>query len=133
MATAIKIKSPITGKLVVGKKDIQESTLKYCLETLSNNPIAKEFESEINQQKEKTKHILEEEDGSFESQRETFSFIILKFRKSGKQNYHFFTRAGVKFQNTVFKLIQRMFTEEKFPVVFQNTTLHMIPKSNKGS
>ena len=58
MATAIKLKSHIKGKLVLGKKDIQEATLKYCMETLSNNPIEKEFESEINQKKEKTQTYI---------------------------------------------------------------------------
>ena len=72
--------------------------------------------------------FLKKKDGNLETQRETFHYIIKKFRRSGKQNYNFLTRAGLKFQNTVFNLIQRMFAEEIFPTVFQNTTLHMIPK-----
>ena len=89
-----------------------------------------EFEEEINQKKEKAKLILDKKDGNLEAQRDTFDYMIQKFRKSGKQNYHFLTRAGNKFQGVVFKLIQRMFVEETFPSAFQNTTLHMIPKGS---
>ena len=73
---------------------------------------------------------MDKKDGNLEAQRDTFDYMIQKFRKSGKQNYHFLTRAGNKFQGVVFKLIQRMFVEETFPSAFQNTTLHMIPKGS---
>ena len=72
-------------------------------------------------------------DGEFEGKKDTFDRIIQKFKKSGKHNYHFLTRAGVKFQDTVFKFCHRMLVEEKFPSVFQNTTLHMIFKGGKGN
>ena len=54
-----------------------------------------------------------------------------KFKKSGNENYHFLTRAGPKFQKVVFKMGQRMVSQEKFPKQFQETTLHMIFKGGK--
>ena len=73
--------------------------------------------------KEKAKLILDKKDGKFEAQSGTFDYMIQKFRKSSKQNYHFRTRGGKKFQGVVFKLIQRMFAEETFTSAFQNSTL----------
>ena len=70
MATAIR--NPKTGKLIVGKRDIKETTLNYCIDTLTNNPIEKGFEKYINQKKEKVEIILEMNDGSFETQKENF-------------------------------------------------------------
>ena len=54
--------------------------------------------------------------------------MIKKFSKSGKRSYDFLTKAGTIFQETIFKLLEKMFHEEKFPQQFQNTNLHMIYK-----
>ena len=59
--------------------------------------------------------------------------MIAKFKKSGKRNYDFLTKAGPQFQDAIFKFWLRMFKEEDFPEEFQNTTLHMIfIKGGKG-
>lgn len=58
--------------------------------------------------------------------------MIAKFRKSGKRNYDFITKASQGFQDSVFEFCVRMFEEEEFPKEFQNTTLHMIFKGGKG-
>ena len=82
------------------------------METLKSNTVEERFEKEINDKKKKVEDILLMSDGQFEARKDTFFENIQKFKKSGKQNYNFLTRAGIKFQNTVFKLCQRMITEE---------------------
>ena len=72
------IRNPNTGKLVVGKRDIMETTLKYCIETLANNKIEERFETEVNNKKEKVKLILDKKDGVFEAKQETFNQNIQK-------------------------------------------------------
>ena len=51
--------NPQTGKLAVSRKEIQDVTLKYCVNTLKNNDPEKEFEVNINEKKKHVKNILE--------------------------------------------------------------------------
>ena len=76
--------------------------------------------------------VMSLKQGSFKANKEAFDHNIKKFRQSGKRNYDFITRAGKTFQNSVFKLCQRMIEIEQFPKYFQDTTLHMIFKGGKG-
>ena len=75
---------------------------------------------------------LQQKEGSFKAEKETFNNIIKKFRKSRRKNYDFLTKASPGLQEAVFKFCARMFEEEEFPVEFQNTTLHIIFKGGKG-
>ena len=56
------ITNPITKKLVVNKIDIQEVTLKYCMDTLANNIPEEAFSKEINDKIERVKQMLTEKD-----------------------------------------------------------------------
>ena len=60
------IMHPSTKKSVVNRKEIREVTLKYCIDTLTNN-IPEEALQKIEEKKEKVKEILKEEGGEFES------------------------------------------------------------------
>jgi hypothetical protein len=106
--------------------------LEYCKETLENNKPDSNYEELIKRKKESVKEILNEEDGEFKTEKETFDKLISKFKKSGKRNYDFITKAGGEFQTAVFKFCRRMITEEKFPESFKQTMLHMIFKGGKG-
>ena len=119
---------PSTKKSVVNRNEIREVTLKYCIDTLTNNIPDEAFKKEIEEKKEKVKEIMKEEGGEFETNWETFYWNIQKFKKSGKKNYDFLTKSGLKFQRAVFKMCQRMLREEIFPESFKETTLHMLFK-----
>ena len=71
---------------------------------------------------------MENKDGQFRPTKETFDYNIDKFKRKGKKNYFFITRAGNKFKDIVYKLCLRMYYEEEFPKSFQETTLHMLWK-----
>jgi hypothetical protein len=129
---ATAIVNPKTKKLVVNRNEIKEVTLQYCQDTLANNKPEPEFEQTINDKKEMVKNILNEKDGEFEATEDTFNQLVSKFKKSGKRNYDFLTKAGADFQNVVFKFCRRMISEEKFPSSFNETILHMIFKGGKG-
>ena len=77
--------NPETGKRAITKKEIQETTLKYCKETLKNNEPEKDFKEKIEEKKQEVKKILETTEGEFESNIETFRENIKKFIKSGKK------------------------------------------------
>ena len=47
---------------------------------------------------------------------------------SGKKSYDFLTKSGGDFQKAIFMFLNQMFLEEKFPIQFQKTDLHMIYK-----
>ena len=129
---ATAIIDPVTGKLVVSKHRIKQVSLAYCKATLANNQPDKEFREEILSKLIKVQTKLSDNKEEFHINKETFDFIIKKFRRSNKKNYDFLVKSGKGFQAAVFKFCQVMFKEEDFPKQFSETTLHMIYKGGKG-
>ena len=74
------------------------------------------------------KNMLKQSDGKFEAELNVYESLLLKFKKSGKKNYDFITKAGEMYQKAVFELCKRMIKEEVFPNSFKQTILHMIYK-----
>ena len=120
--------NPKTGKLAVTKKEILETTLKYCKETLENNDPEEDYKQLINEKKRKVKELIETKEGVFETDINTFHKNIQKFKRSRKKNYDFLTKSGDQFQRAMFLLLQQMLKEEVFPQQFKRTNLHMIYK-----
>ena len=123
---------PKTGKLIVSRNKIKEVSLEYYKNTLPSHEPHAEYAKEINAKKNEVEKKLLENDGEFNINRETFYFIVSKFKKSRKRNYDFLVKAGKGFQSAVFRFFQVMIEEETFPKSFQETTLHMIFKGGKG-
>ena len=63
--------------------------------------------------------------------KEDFDDVIKKFKKKNKPAYHFLTRAGLKFQASIFKLCKRLIGEEDFPKVFSETLLKQLWKKKE--
>ena len=99
---------------------------------MKHNEPGEDFKEEVERKKAEVHKLLQETDGNFKATKETFDSMIAKFKKSGKRNYDFLTKAGPQFQYEIFKFCLRMFEEEDFPEEFQNTTLHMVFKGGKG-
>ena len=57
-----------------------------------------------------------------------FDNVLQKFKLKNKQAYHFITKAGTGFQNSMYKLCKRFIHEEHFPEVFSETTLKQLWK-----
>ena len=126
LATAIE--DPATKKLITNRNQIKDTILEYCIQTLSNNEPEERFKDEIKKKREYVQSVVENKEGTFEATRSTFEMNIKKFKQSGKKNYLFLTKAGVKFQNVVYKMCKRMLEQEVFPEAFNKTTLHIIYK-----
>ena len=129
---ATAIVNPNTKKIEVTKCKIKSISLQHCIETLKNNEADKDFEETINKKIEKVQKLVKENDGDFQAEKEIFERLLDKFKRSGKANYHFLTRAGEQFQSCVFRLCQKMIKQEVFPAEFDRTTLHMIFKGGNG-
>ena len=129
---ASAILNPITGKLVVSKKEIKDVSLKYCKDTLANNAPEKNYEKCIEDKKAQVKHLMELSNGNFNPNIGTFMKNVKKFKSKGKKSYDFLTKAGSNFQYCMFKFCERMLNEEKFPNQLHDTMLHMIYKG-KGA
>ena len=98
------IVNPDNGKVVVTKKPIQEVTLKYCKETLSNNIVGGKYEEIMKTKKEEMKNRLGELGGNFIPTIETFEALVNKFKKSGKLNYDFFSQIQQKVSKYCFQI-----------------------------
>jgi hypothetical protein len=83
---ATAIIDPVTGKLVVSKHRIKQVSLAYCKATLANNQPDKEFREEILSKLIKVQTKLSDNKEEFHINKETFDFIIKKFRRSNKKN-----------------------------------------------
>ena len=115
---------PKNGKLAASKDHIKRVTLNYCKETLANNKPTTAYEEIMKNKKDMLDKKLLECDGNFAPDKETFDFLVSKFKKSRKPNYHFLVRASQAFQNTVFEFCKIMIQKEEFPTSFQK--LHFI-------
>ena len=129
---ASAIIDPNTGGLVVSRKKIQQVSLKYCQDTLSNNTPTDEFKEQIRLKQVSVKNKLQQCGGAFQISENTFQHVVSKFKRSRKRNYDFLVKSGEKFKQVVFKFCQEMVEKEEFPIEFQDTTLHMIFKGGKG-
>ena len=76
---------PNSGELVVSRNIIREVSLEYCKSTLANNVPSEQFYEHIQSKIQKVKVKRSEEDGDSTIQRETFSCVLAKFKKSGKK------------------------------------------------
>ena len=95
---------------------------------MANNLPHEQFRNEIEDKKILMKELMKKDDGTFEPRKETFDYNIERFKRKGKKNYHFITKAGKHFQDIMFQLCQIMYHEEEFPISFRETTLHMLWK-----
>ena len=106
------IQNPETGRLVVTRTQIKSVTLKYCKETLSNNPPKPGFERHADIQEELQKLRMDATNGHFMANKELFEKVLKKFKSSSKHSYDFLTKAGGKFQNSCYKMCDKMFQLE---------------------
>ena len=107
---------------------IKAVTLKYCKDTLSNNPPDEGFERFAEVQEELQDLRMKAVSGHFMADKDLFEKVVKKFKSSSKHNYDFLTKAGDKFKDSCFKLCKKMFQSEQFPDSFKDTVLHMIYK-----
>ena len=125
---AHSVKDPETGELVVSTKAIQNVFLKHCKEVLKSNSIERGYEEEA-EMKEKLNEIrMKESTGKFEATKEGVERGIEKFQKNNKRNYDFLVKGRGKFQHSMFLLVKRMISEERFSKGFGDTTLYSIYK-----
>ena len=125
---AHSVKDPETGELVVSTKAIQNVFLKHCKEVLKSNSIERGYQEEA-EMKEKLNEIgMKESTGKFEATKEGFERVIENFQKNNKRNYDFLVKGGGKFQHSMFLLVKRMISEERFSKSFGDTTLYNIYK-----
>ena len=90
------------------------------------------FREGISEKKERFEEEILKCNESFEISKDTFDWVISKFKRSRKRNYDFIVKAGKGFQSSIFKFCTVMIEQEKFPETFKQTTLHMIFKGGKG-
>ena len=81
---ATAIVDPKNGKLVVSKNNIKSVSLDYCKATLANNVPNKEYSEEIIFKKVEVQKKMLEEKGTFVTNKETFDFVLSKFKRSRK-------------------------------------------------
>ena len=122
------IQNPETKYLVVKRSKIKAVTLKYCKDTLSNNPPEEGFERFAEVQEELQNLRMKSVSGHFMVDKELFQKVIKKFKSSSKHSYDFLTKGGDKFKESCFKMCKKMFQVEQFPEDFKDTVLHMIYK-----
>ena len=103
-------------------------TLKYCVKTLSNNTPEEGFGRFSEVQEELQCLRMEAKDGQFMTNKDLFNKVLNKFKSSSKKSYDFLTKAGSKFQNSCFKMCEKMFKTEQFPETFKDAMLHMLYK-----
>ena len=118
--------------LAVSKNKIKTVSLEYCKATLANNQPGKEYMEEIVAKQKDVENKLSENVEELHVTKETFDFIISKFKKSNKRNYDFLVKSGKGFKEAVFKFCQVMIKEEAYPENYHETTLHMIYKAGTG-
>ena len=125
---ASSIKDPVTGELHVDRDAIKKTTLAYCVKNLQGNAPDETVKEVVKKRKIEQLKKMEDEDDTLEIDLEDFKDILLKFKKKQTQTYNFLIRAGVSYQNAIFKVCKRIIDKEEIPESFSKTTLIMIWK-----
>ena len=93
------VKDPLTGKLAVSNKEIQEVSLNYCKSVLMNNEPRDEYKREVMMKEQIHEERKKENAGSgFEVTRELFDKVVKKFKSNNKRSYDFILNGGDKFK-----------------------------------
>ena len=123
------VKDPLTGKLAVSNKEIQEVSLNYCKSVLMNNEPRDEYKREVMMKEQIHEERMKENAGSgFEVTRELFDKVVKKFKSNNKRSYDFILNGGDKFKEAIFKFAKMMIENESFPTSFNKTILNQIWK-----
>ena len=73
---ATAVVNPESGRLAVSKEEVLKITLKYCKDTLKNNLPEDKYKHEIKKKREEMNKYLQQKEGSFRAEKETFNNII---------------------------------------------------------
>ena len=73
---ATPVVNPESGRLAVSKEEVLRITLKYCKDTLKNNLPEDKYKHEIEKKREEMNKYLQQKEGSFRAEKETFNNII---------------------------------------------------------
>ena len=91
---------------------------------MQNNPVEKEAELWVKIESDMHETVMEDDnDNDYNIEKEDFDHVLRKFKLKNKEAYYFLTKAGTRFQTSMFKLCRRLIQEEKFPEVFSERLL----------
>ena len=122
-----------TGKTVTSSEGIKKVNLEHCVNVLSKKSTDPEVEELLKSQSILHDKMMEEDiDRDTTVSEEDYDKVVKKFKSKNKKSYYFLTKAGERFQKSMYKLCKRMIEEENFPHDFALTTLHPLWKK-KGS
>ena len=124
---------PKTGEKVVSAEEIKRVNLEHCKEVLTHNSLPAEAEMLVNVEANLHREIMEDKtDTEINIDKDMFDTVVIKLKERNKRSYDFLIKAGDEFQDSVFKLCQRMIRDESFPARFAETILYNLWK-RKGS
>ena len=127
------ITDPETKELVISTEEIKRISLAHCVNVLTKGPGHPDAELWVKLESGLHEELMtDESDIEANITKEDFNDVIDKFKRKNKPAYHFLTKAGVRFQASIFKLCKRLIGEEEFPKVFSVTLLKQLWKK-KGS
>ena len=102
---------------------MKQVTLAYCVDNLTRKSDDAQLRNELNEMR-----MEEKGEKGFEIIRKDFDDVVKKFDSKSTKSYDFLLKAGVRYQNAIFKLCKRMVEQEEFPVSFRKTLFYMIWK-----
>ena len=123
-----------TGEKVVSVEEIKRVNLEHCMKVLKHNKLSKDAEKLTTVETEKHNQIMEEKTTDVESNvtKDQFETVVKQLKDRNKRSYDFLTKAGADFQDSTFKLCERMIKEESFPTRFSKTTLYSLWKKGES-
>ena len=126
---AVAIVDPETNDLKTSKKEIMETTVKYCVNLLTNNAPDAGYEKDIaikNKLHEVRMNQKTDNDEMFDA--EDFQNAVKRFSAKNKSCYDYLTKAGNTFQDATKILMERIWKSEEIPEGWFFTMLIMLYK-----
>ena len=126
---AVAIVDPVTDELKTSKNEIKETTLKYCADLLTNNPVEEGYRKDIIIKNKLHEARMGEDipnDEKFND--EDFQNALKRFSSKNKACYDFLTKAGKDFQQATQILMERIWESEYIPDGWKYTMLIMLYK-----
>ena len=120
---AVTMKDPLSGELIVENDKLKEASVKYVSSLLKNRSPKEEYKDEFNLME----HLHDIRScNDYDSMNmitdEDYAQFLKQVAKKNKKSYQFILKAGNSFHSVLFALYQKVWSIEKKPAMWENTT-----------
>ena len=127
------INNPTTGELITDEGEIKSVSLGHNMKILKKEKPREQDKKEWEKHLKEHEEIMRKEDTDrWKVDKRDWKTVVDKIKENNKMVYKFFTKAGERYKESMFKVMCHLIEKETVPKAFKKTSLLQIWKK-KGS